>query len=167
MPAWLNQFVADALIYVGLATVFLLGLMLHSPRMMLQDYPPSIKTTVPPKTDAEKRHSLWFGLPFLLLLLVYPIYATAVFHAHGGGEVSFASSWIYAFGLAFAFNVWDWLIIDWFVFCAITPKWVVIPGSEGHPGYKDYWFHFRGFLIGTAFSVVSGLVSAVIVTVLA
>lgn len=22
------------------------------------------------------------------------------------------------------------------------------PGTEGMAGYRDYWFHFRGFLIG-------------------
>jgi len=41
------------------------------------------------------------------------------------------SLWLYAFGVAFAFNLWDWLILDWLVFCTITPKQFVIPGSEG------------------------------------
>jgi hypothetical protein len=47
----------------------------------------------------------------------------------------------------------------------ITPKRFVIPGSEGHPAYKDYYFHFRGFLIGTVFSAVMGLVAAGIVAI--
>ena len=84
--------------------------------------------------------------------------------ALSGHEASFLVLWAYAFGIAFAFNLWDWLVIDWFVFCAITPKWLVIPGSEGHPAYKNYLFHFRGFLIGTAFCAALGVVAAAIVT---
>jgi hypothetical protein len=48
----------------------------------------------------------------------------------------------------FVFNVVDWLILDWFMFCTLTPRLVVIPGSEGLAAYKDYGFHFRGFLHG-------------------
>jgi hypothetical protein len=101
-------------------------------------------------------------LPFILVLLAFPVYATFVFQARTGGA-GFLSLWLYAFGIAFAFNLWDWLVLDWLVFCTITPKQFVIPGSEGHPAYKDYFFHFRGFLIGTVFSAVMGLIAAGIV----
>jgi hypothetical protein len=151
-------------LYVALATVFLLGLVLYNPRLMLQDYPPAIKKIVPPKTEQEKRLSTSLGLPFLLVLFAFPVYATFVFQARTGA--GFLSLWLYAFGIAFAFNLWDWLVLDWLIFCSITPKSFVIPGSEGHPAYKDYSFHFRGFLIGTVFSAVLGLVAAGIVTVI-
>jgi hypothetical protein len=55
------------------------------------------------------------------------------------------------------------LVLDWVIFCLITPRFVVIPGSEGAQGYKDYWFHFRGFLFGTLFSAILGTVIGVIV----
>ena len=157
-----SLFLIHSSLYVGLATVFLLGLVLYNPRLMLQDYPPAIKAIVPPKTEQEKRLSTWLGLPFILILLVFPIYATFFFEGRIG-DASFLSLWLYAFGIAFAFNLWDWLILDWLVFCTITPKQFVIPGSEGHPAYKDYFFHFRGFLIGTVFSAVMGLIAAGIV----
>jgi len=138
-------------------------LVLYNPRLMLQDYPPAIKEIVLPKTEQEKRLSTWLGLPFILVLFIFPVYATLVFQARAGGDPGFLLLWLYAFGIAFAFNLWDWLILDWLVFCTITPKQFVIPGSEGHPAYKDYFFHFRGFLIGTAFSAVLGLITAGIV----
>jgi len=56
--------------------------------------------------------------------------------------------------------------LDWLLFCTITPGFVVIPGSEGMEEYKDYWFHFRGFLKGTIFSIAAGLVIAAIVMLL-
>lgn len=152
-----------SVLYVALATVFLLGLVLYNPRLMLQDYPPAIKAIVPPKTEQEKRLSTWLGLPFILVLFIFPVYATFVFQAQTGA--GFLWLWLYAFGIAFAFNLWDWLALDWLVFCTITPRQFVIPGSEGHPAYKDYFFHFRGFLIGTVFSAVMGLIAAGIVTV--
>lgn len=148
-------------LYVALATILLLGLVLYNPRLMLQDYPPAIKAIVPPKTEQEKRLSTWLGLPFLLVLIVFPVYATFVFRSQTGA--GFLSLWLYAFGIAFAFNLWDWLVLDWLVFCTITPRQMVIPGSEGQPAYKDYFFHFRGFLIGTVFSAVMGLIAAGIV----
>jgi hypothetical protein len=160
------QLIIHALIYIALASLLLLGLVLYNPRLMLQDYPPAIKATVPPKTERENKLSTWLGLPFLLVLLVYPVYATFLYQSRSGGQAGFLSLWLYAFLIAFAFNVWDWLVLDWLVFCTITPKQFVIPGSEGHPAYKDYAFHFRGFLVGTVFSAALGLIVAGVVALI-
>jgi hypothetical protein len=131
---------------------------------MLGDYPPAIQAAVPPRTEAERKLALRLGLPFLLVLILYPFVATFLFHSQSAGQAGFSSLWLYAFLVIFAFNLWDWLVLDWLVFCTITPKWLVIPGSEGHPAYKDYAFHFRGFLIGTVFSAALGLIVAGIAT---
>lgn len=151
------QLIADSAIYVAVATVLLLGLVLYNPRLMLQDYPPAIRAIVPPKTDAEKRQSILLGMPFLLALLILPF--VFVFRLE---ETSFLGLFLHAFGVVWVFNLWDWLVLDWLLFCTITPKQMIIPGSEGHPAYKDYAFHFRGFLIGTVFSLMMGLIVAVV-----
>lgn len=153
-----SQFITHALIYIALATLTLIGIVLYNPRLMLQDYPPAIKEIVQAKTEAEKRQSIQLGMPFLLILLALPFVFTFISELD-----SFLGLFLYAFGLVWAFNIWDWLVLDWLVFCTITPKMMVIPGSEGHPAYKDYAFHFRGFLIGTVFSLVMGLVVAGVV----
>ena len=157
-------FITHAIIFVSLATLSLVGFVMVNPRLMLQDYPPEIKAIVPPKTPEERRLSIWLGLPFITLLLLFPVYAVAVLNSRYGGQLDFFSLWLYAFGIAFAFNLWDWLVLDWLIFCTITPRKFVIPGTEGHPAYKDYFFHFRGFLIGTIFSTVLGLISAGVVS---
>jgi len=150
-------------LYILLGTACLVGLVFYNPRLMLQDYPPAIQAVVPPKTEAERKQSVKLGLPFLMVLFFYPFVAAFQFHSQGGGQAGFLDLWLYTFGLVFAFNLWDWLVLDWLLFCTITPRQFVIPGSEGHPAYKDYAFHFRGFLIGTVFSLVMALIVAGVV----
>jgi hypothetical protein len=98
------------------------------------------------------------------LLLLGSFFSTLALEAHG--ETRFWALWLNAAGVMFVFNVVDWLILDWFMFCTLTPRFVVIPGSEGMAEYKDYWFHFRGFLHGTVYSNLMGLVIAGIVFLL-
>jgi hypothetical protein len=64
------------------------------------------------------------------------------------------------------FNLVDLLILDWLLFCTITPRWIVIPGTAGMAAYKDYLFHFRAFLKGTALCALAGGVVAGIVLLL-
>lgn len=160
------QYLIHSGLYILLGTVCLLGVVLYNPRLMLQDYPPAIQAAVPPRTQAERRQALRLGLPFLLVLVLYPFVAAFLFRSQSGGQAGFFLLWLYTSSLIFAFNLWDWLVLDWLIFCTITPKQFVIPGSEGHPAYKDYAFHFRGFLIGTVFSAVLGLIVAGLVTLL-
>lgn len=44
--------------------------------------------------------------------------------------------------------MWDLLILDWLIFVTIQPDFIVIPGTEGLAGYKDYWFHFEVSFLG-------------------
>ena len=156
--------ILDGLILSAIATVFILITMRLKPRIWLQDYPDDIQALVPPKTEEEKRLSLVLGIPFLILLFAVPFISTLALESLYQGDVSFFLLAANAFGVAFVFNVIDWLVLDWLMFCTITPQLVVIPGTEGAAGYKDYWFHFRGFLIGTVFSAVVGLVIGAIVS---
>lgn len=44
------------------------------------------------------------------------------------------------------------------IICRITPKWVVLEGTEGCKGYKDYMYHFKGFLIGCVYTLIMAVV---------
>ncbi len=37
---------------------------------------------------------------------------------------------------------------------------IQLPGTEGHPGYKNYAYHFIAFLKGCVFSVLGSLLFA-------
>jgi len=135
-----------------------------NPRIFLHDYPAKIQEKVPKKTRIERRLSYIFGVPFMLLLLFGSFFSTLSLTEQGNAQ--FWALWLNAFGIIFVFNIVDWLILDWLIFCTLTPGFLVIPGSEGMPEYKDYGFHFRGFLLGTIYSTFGGLIIAGIVSVL-
>ena len=138
-------------------SLILLAMGLVNPRLMLQDYPKDIQAAVLPKTPEEKHQTLYWGIPFWVCLLGFPLIAAlSAKAAHQG----FLELFLSAAGVLFLSNLVDWLIIDWLIICTLTPKFVVLPGTEGMAGYKNYAMHFRGFLIGTGISVVVGLLIA-------
>ncbi len=149
---------------LSLAASVFIGITLRlAPRIWLQDYPQDVQEQVLPKNEEEKKLSLILGIAFLILLFAVPFISTLMLKQQSVGHFSFFHAFTNAFGVLFIFNLVDWLLLDWLMFCTITPQFVVIPGTEGAKGYKDYGFHFRGFLIGTVFSGVAGLVIASIV----
>jgi len=162
----IRKIVLDGAVLSFIASLLLIVSLRLNPRIWLQDYPEEIQDKVPPKTEQEERLSLIFGIPFLVLLVAVPFISTLALKRQDGGGVSFLQLFLNAFGVAFAFNLVDLLLLDWFMFCTITPKFLVIPGTEGMEGYKDYSYHFKASLIGTVLSVVAGLMIAGIVSFL-
>lgn len=142
-------------------SALLLTMIRANPRLMLQDYPKDIQATVPPKTPTEQRQTRGFGAVLLSLSLAFPVAAALSAKA---ARYGFLGIFLSASGVPFLFNVVDWLILDWLIFCTFTPTFAVLPGTEGMAGYKNYAMHFRGFLIGTVFSAAVGVLIAVIVT---
>ncbi len=159
----ISRILLGGAILSALASLFIVLSMYINPRIWLHDYPKEIQAKAPPKTAKEKKQSLIFGIPFLLVLFAVPLISTFLLKSQSATQASFLALFLNAFGVSFFFNLVDWLLLDWLMFCTITPKFIVIPGTEGMPAYKDYFFHFRGFLIGTVFSGVAGLIIAVIV----
>jgi len=162
----LGKTMLDGAILSAIASVFLAALLRFNPRLLLQDYPEDIQHRVAPKTEQEKRQSLRVGIPFLILLGAVPFISTLALKRQGGAAASFPQLFLNAFGVVFIFNLVDLLLLDWLMFCTLTPGFVVIPGTEGMEGYKDYGYHFRAFLTGTVFSIVAGLVIGGVVALL-
>ena len=151
----------DGALLSAVACVLIFASLRANPRIWLNDFPPDIRAAVPPKTAAERRQSLLWGLPFLAVLLGVPIVST-VLAAQAGGSEPFARLWRYAFVVAFVFNLVDLLLVDWLILCTVRPRAFVLPGTEGMAGYRNYRHHFRGFLIGTVFSAVLAAVAAAV-----
>lgn len=156
----LSRIIQDGLLLSIISSFIIIISLFINPRTFLQDYPKDIQAKVPPKTPSEKRLSLLLGIPFLLALLFVPLISTLLLKQQNGETSTFIALFLNAFGIVFIFNLVDWLLLDWLMFCTITPKFLIIPGTEGMPGYKEYGFHFCGFLIGTVLSLVFALIIA-------
>ena len=152
----------DGSIYSLICSVFVLITLWRIPRIWLQDFPEDIQQKIPPKTDKEKKLSLMLGIPFLLLLFAGPFISGLSWKLNAGIHIPFLSLFLHVFFIAMFFNVVDWLILDWLLVCTITPKFIVYPGTEGAKGYKDYQFHFIGFLKGSVISLISSLIIALL-----
>lgn len=162
----LTKLIIDGGIFSAIASIYLFVILKINPRLFLQDYPEDIQGAVPQKSHEEKRQSILFGMPFLLLLFVGLLISTLALKHQSGSELTFLAAALHAFGIVFIFNLVDWLILDWLIFCTITPGFLIIPGTEGMEGYKDYAFHFRAFLVGTLLSIMAGLIIGALVMIL-
>jgi hypothetical protein len=161
----MNTF-AVILIYGIPASLLLIAIILImeliNPRLLLRSYPKDVQAAVLPATKREKHQALWGAIPFWLVLVGFP---TGAALAAKASNHDFPLIFLSAFGVMFPPNLVDWLILDWLIICAITPKFVVLPGTEGMAGYKNYGMHFRGFLIGLALSMIVSLGVAGLVVV--
>ena len=162
----ISKTLLDGMILSGIASLFLITVLYVNPRLLMHGYPEEIQSQAPSKTALEKRQSLIIGLLFLILLVALPIASTLTLKRQIGETVSFLQLFAHAFGILFIFNIVDLLLLDWLLFCTITPKFIVIPGTEGLAAYKEYRHHFRAFMKGTVVSIVAGVVIAALLFLL-
>lgn len=142
----LTQNLLYGTIYSLIVAVALLLMGWINPEMWLEDYPPDIKARFGPMSAKTKRQRLIYGLPFLAFMIGFPIFAVFQFaqmaeltYWHVFGSLLF----MYTF-----FNLTDLFVLDWLIFNTIQPRFIILPGTEGMAGYKDYGFHFRGSIKG-------------------
>jgi len=146
-------------VYLGFA---FFGLLLFNPEIWIGDYPPDIRAAWGPQSPQARAQKWGFALPILGLTFAYLIVATIQAFRLGGGSLGFLDVAMHTFVMLSVFNVVDLVILDWLIFVRFTPKFAVLPGTEGLEGYDDYRFHFHTFLRGTAGIFVASLLVAAI-----
>lgn len=158
-----------ALVYAGVLTAFVLATLAWFPRLWIQDLPPELKEQVPAKTPAERRLTLWLGIPLFAWVLLAP--AAAGFDPWGWG-LSLSADWpldlswaglagraLVAYVLNQAFNLADWLLIDGLVVCGWAPK-ALVPPTLTRAQVRDFGFHTKGWLKGWIVTLPLSLASA-------
>jgi len=148
------------IVFSLLFSALLLVMIKINPEMMLNDYPPEIKARYGPASEKTKQQRKPFVILFFLIVFGVPLLSIMRLDQMIAGVPSFLEIFVNIFTLFLVFNIVDLLILDWLIFCAVTPRFIVLPGTEGMAAYKDYGFHFRGFLIGCVICIVSALVFA-------
>lgn len=144
------------LIYNLAASILLYGSLAYNPRIWLHRMPPEVRTKVSAKTPEERKLFLGIAFPFLLLLFGYPIvYVLRV-------QVDLLTIFLTLFTFFAGFAVWDTLVLDILIFCKLTPRFVIIDGTE-REDYSNMRYHLVSGEKGLAMSVVfSGLLALVI-----
>jgi hypothetical protein len=157
-----KSIILNGIILSILASLIIVGTLYVKPRLLLQRYPKDVQRMVPAKTEEEKMRTRMVGILFVLVLLAVPLVSTLALKK-GVADLSFAAAFGNAFGILTVFNLVDLFIIDWLLFVRIRPRFLVIPGSEGAKGYDDFAFHAKGFLTGTVWAAIAGILVALIV----
>ena len=155
----------QGLVYGSVFTGYIFLLMITlSPRIWgYTDYPETVKRKVPPQTRRERTIAGIVSVPFFLLAIAYPAYSVLALKDRLGGVMTFSDAFVHLLMMVIFMTIGDLVILDWFIISKVTPRFVIIPGSEAED-YKDFSHHYRGHLKGTIIMIVLCAAVAVIVS---
>ena len=159
-------FVIELVILCLLFTLVVVPITLKNPLSMVHNYPTEIyeKVLELGLTDGvENRKSKAFLIKRILAIIVLGILFGLIVYFFNGAN-TFGKGAGYAYLLWIGINWYDCIVLDWLWFC--HSKKVMIPGTEGMKGYKDYWFHAKGALWGMLLGIPSALIAGIIVSIL-
>lgn len=163
-PVTLSLLISNGLLFGAVLSLLLVALMLGSlavaPDIWVHDYPADIREKYGPKSTRAKRFTPYFSLLFFAIMLGVLAFSLVRLRMVVEDPLNFLAAFLTAFLVLFTFNLIDLLIIDWLIFVTVQPAVIILPGTQGMAGYKDYRFHFIGFLKGILFSAVFALVIA-------
>jgi hypothetical protein len=139
--------------------VSLLGILVANPEILLRDYPPDIQAKHGPMSDRSKRQRVWVAALLGAVVLAIVVASLVGVRPNADGHIPFQTAFVHLFVMFSVFNLVDLLLLDW-PLVALGPKFIVLPGTEGLAGYKEYGFHLRGFFVGTLVILVASGLSA-------
>lgn len=137
-----------------------------NPRFARADLPKDIQEAVPPLTKKEMRTAAVLLALILVVVLAIPFVSTRGFRMQAESSIPFFWLFLNAYGVLIIANIAELLLVDLLLLCTITPKWMVIPGTEGMAGYKDYGHQIRAHLRGAVLMVAVALIIAGFVSLL-
>lgn len=131
----------------------------------VDSYPPEIQRKYGAVSPQAIRLRPYFAVLLFSLILIIPLLGLGKLQTEHG-SITFLPALVFSGIVLFVFNTYDLLILDLFLFCTIQPSIMVLPGTKGMAAYRDYRFHFIGFLKGLGFNAVGSLVIAIVWIVL-
>jgi len=153
----------DGVILSAVLFTLILGVVRFNPEIMLKDYPPDIKEKFGSMSATAQRQRIPVALVTPAALIGIVALSLRAVRAEAGGDLPFRATWVHLLVMFSAFNLLDWLVLDWLIVVRLRPKFMILPGAEGLAGYGDYGFHFRGFLVGTVITALTSVVVAGVV----
>lgn len=129
--------------------------------MILNDYPPDIRAKYGTMSDATRKQANLMTLPLLATLGLVVALGLGQLREISG-TLTFVETLIVSAGIFQMWNLLDLVLLDLFLLMTLKPKFMILPGTAGMAGYRDYKFHFRKFLNGIVFTFILALVVTVI-----
>ncbi|MDX1643146.1 MAG: hypothetical protein R3244_02190 [Thermoanaerobaculia bacterium] len=139
----LSRFLADGLLLGALFSIVVVLSLLADPVVWLDDYPPDVRTMAPAELSGSVVVESATAGALLLLVAGGFWLAERRLERDLDRSLGFAGRFVYLWLLFQCVNVVDVVVVDWLIFTAWTPDFLVIPGTEGAAGYDDYLFHWR------------------------
>jgi hypothetical protein len=158
----LQLLVTDGILLTIIFSVFVVCTLIWKPRLWMHDFPADIQALMPPKTDREKRQTTLMAIPFFVLLFG----GLGLTAARYGTAYGFLAMALHVYLVWQVVNIVDLVILDWGGMMLIDPMHPPIAGTEGAKGYRDFRFHFIGFIKGSVMGIVFALIVAGVVYVI-
>jgi hypothetical protein len=157
--------VTQGLFYGVIVTGYLfLTMIALSPRVWgYQDYPEAVKSKVPAQTKKERTIAWIIGLPWFVFVAGFPVFSTLALKSRLGGEISFLTALLNVLFMFLLATLGDLVLLDWLLISKITPRFVIIPGSD-REDYKDFSHHFKGHAKAAIPTVMIGLLIAGVIS---
>ena len=127
-----------------------------NPEMILNDYPLDIRAKYGTMSDATRKQANLMTLPLLATLGLVVALGLGQLREISGA-LTFTETLIVSTVIFQMWNLFDLVLLDWFLLMTLKPKFMILPGTEGMAGYSDYMFHFRKFLNGIVFTFILAL----------
>lgn len=152
---------------VVICIYFTFGILLigrANPMMLINDYPPDVQQRYRElrgnaEVETIRRNGVGLRIAFMLGLLGILVFS--ILHLQSLiGPSTYGTTAFSLFASTMTFNVFDLLVLDWLLFNTLSPRFAVLPGTEGMAGYKNFLWHFRGFVIGCVLSAMVAVVGA-------
>ena len=100
------------------------------PHLFLHDYPKKLQEVInlPPFTN--KKAAYMFETITMILIVAF-IFWSGIY-TYDLNSVSYWIIFEHILILCMCWNLFDLIVMDWFIFCTWQPKFIVLPGSEGN-----------------------------------
>lgn len=148
------------LIYFVVVTIVLFASVFNNPRSWLHKMPPEVVAKVPARTAAEKRTALITGIPFLLVMIFYPIIYVLLQQSD-----NYLQNFLLFCAFFMGFTIWDTLVLDLLIVCTITPARFLVPGTT-RADYRNKLYHLKAGSKGLLISIVFSAAFAGIITLI-
>ena len=136
------------------------GSLAWNAEIWLSDYPPDVQKKFGEMSAKARKQKGLVSIFFLLALFGPIVLALLRLSELLTVQPIFWPAFWTTFVILQLFNVVDLLILDWLIFVTWQPRFLILPGTEGAAGYKDYAFHFKGFVAGTVLWLSVSLIAA-------